>query len=136
MATVASGTRFPSFQRSKDYFSDGIGSAPEFNLTDAPAPGVGGESAVPGLDTPPSGAGAVTAAAPAAPPAAEPTSTPQAQTLQDPTPGVGSPYNLGYQQTGSLEERLFDPVQAGAETGGQQLEVRVRERKEDVLGAE
>lgn len=120
MATVASGTKFPSFQQSKDYFSDGIGSAPELKLTDAPAPGIGGESA-PGLDTPPAGAGAVTPPA-ATPPAAEPVSTPAGQTLQDPTPGVGSPYNLGYQQTGSLEERLFDPVQAGAETGGQQLQ--------------
>lgn len=127
MATVASGTKFPSFQQSKDYFSDGIGSAPEFKLTDAPAPGIGGESA-PGLDTPPAGAGAVTSPPPPAtepvtpPPAAGPVSTPTGQTLQDPTPGVGSPYNLEYQQTGSLEERLFDPVQAGAETGGQQLQ--------------
>jgi hypothetical protein len=118
MATVASGTRFPSFQQSKDYFSDGIGSAPEFKLTDAPAPGTGGESA-PGLDTPSAGAGA---ASPAAPAAAEPTSLPAAQTLQEPTPGVSAPYDLGFQQTGSLQERLFSPVQAGAETGGEQLE--------------
>lgn len=118
MATVASGTKFPSFQESKDYFADGIGSAPEFQLTDAPAPGTGGESA-PGLDTPSAGAGAV---APAAPATAEPTSLPAAQTLQEPTPGVSAPYSLDYQQTGSLEDRLFNPVQAGAETGGQQLE--------------
>lgn len=122
MSYVEAGTRsFPSFQRSKDFFRSGIGEAPQYQLTDAPA--VGGGSAGPesGLSAPSDTAvGAAPAPAPAPQPAQQ--TQPAAQTLQNPTPGTNSPYDLGYQQTGSLEERLYNPLQEAGQVGGERLE--------------
>jgi hypothetical protein len=121
MAFVETRTRFPSFRRSKDFFKSGLGGPPEVQITG----GAGGaEVPLPGVTSP-----ALGATQPITPPPADPPSTaPVTGTPTAPPPPAGDtlaptvePIELGYQTTGGIEERLFQPIGAATEAGEAQL---------------
>lgn len=121
MAFVETRTKFPSFRRSKDFFKSGLGAPPEVQITG----GVGGAAVPPAGGTPQTlGASQPTTPPPAPPPSTAPaTGTPAA-----PPPPAGDtlaptvqPIELGYQTTGGIESRLFDPIGEATQAGEAQL---------------
>ncbi len=126
MAFVETRTRFPDFQRSKDFFKSGLGAPPEVQITGGvggaavPQPGVTPQA--PGVSqptTPPPPSTAPATGTPSVPPPAggELFTPPAGDTL---APTVDK-IDLGYQTTGGIEERLFDPVGQATEAGEAQL---------------
>lgn len=137
MPFLASRTSFPSFERSRDFFRSGIGPPPAPRVQQprisggAPTPQTGGPVT---QEAPQTGGPVIqeftpqqqpTTTAPAAPQAPTPSQSQvppavQAQTPQAPAPQA-APVNLGYQTQGTLEERLFQPVQQATQVGEEQL---------------
>lgn len=124
---------FPSFERSRNYFRTGMGGPPQARQADPPQLERWGGSSqrIARANTGAGGGGGVTSPSPVSP--AEPvTQAPQTQApptppqgapqIQSPAPFTGEGYEaptLGYgtDVQGSLQERLFQPVQQAAGQG-------------------
>lgn len=116
MPFVETRTQFPSFTKSKDFFKSGLGSAPKPPpqpppIATAAAAGVGGATSTIAPPSP-----TINAVSPGA--ISQPSTQPSSTIDQ---PSAYQPVSLGYQTTGSVESRLFDPIGEATQAGEAQL---------------